>query len=198
MAALSSLSVGLKLEYLDLKKLCDDLQFPPFAHFFVGFSSRSKRNSSRVILLRAMFAPQWFRLRPLEDADEDDRARLEIPDEMLEMTEAHDLRRKADFVDGVDFADREGDFSRGELSGVAVDSALALALTVVADGGVDPAESVVCLVVAVVVGVVVVVITVMSPPYIVGYWPRSTMADRAPRPNVSSDNMANAGRPSCR
>jgi len=72
-----------------------------------------------------MLAPWSLRLRPLEEAEDDDRARLEIPDEMLESTEAHDLRLNADLIDDEDLADRLGDFSRGELSGVLADPALA-------------------------------------------------------------------------
>ena len=61
----------------------------------------------------------------MEEAEDDDRARLEMPDEMLESTEAHDLRLNADLIDDDDFADLLGDFSRGELSGVLADTALA-------------------------------------------------------------------------
>jgi hypothetical protein len=50
-------------------------------------------------LLRAVLAPETFTFTPLEDAEDEDRARLEIPDEILESTEAQD-RRLADFVDG--------------------------------------------------------------------------------------------------
>jgi hypothetical protein len=69
------------------------------------------KNSSRVILLSAVLAPDAFTLAPFEDAEEEERARLEIPDEILERTEAHDLRL-ADFVDGVVEDAREGDLSR--------------------------------------------------------------------------------------
>jgi len=72
-----------------------------------------------------MLAPESLCGRPLDDAEDDDRARLEMPDEMLDSTEAHDLRLNADLVDGVDFVDLHGDLSLGELSGVVVDPALA-------------------------------------------------------------------------
>jgi hypothetical protein len=72
----------------------------------------------------------------LDEADEDERARLEMPDEMLEMTDAQDLRLNADLIDDDDFADLLGDFSRGELSGVLADPALA------AGGVLDAEESV--------------------------------------------------------
>jgi hypothetical protein len=68
----------------------------------------------------------------LEDAEEEERAKLEMPDEILERTEAHDLRL-ADFVDGVVEDAREGDLSRrryvseGELALIA--------------SGVDPSDS---------------------------------------------------------
>jgi hypothetical protein len=62
-------------------------------------------------LLRAVLAPDAFTLTPLEEADEDERARLDIPDEMLERTEAHDLRL-ADFVELVVDDARDGDLSR--------------------------------------------------------------------------------------
>jgi hypothetical protein len=61
----------------------------------------------------------------LEEAEDDERARLEIPDDMLDSTEAHDLRLNADLIDDDDLADLLGDFSRGELSGVLADPALA-------------------------------------------------------------------------
>lgn len=48
-----------------------------------------------------------------------------MPDEMLDSTEAHDLRLNADLMDDDDFTDRLGDFSLGELSGVLADPALA-------------------------------------------------------------------------
>ena len=63
-------------------------------------------------------------MRPFDEAEDEDRARLEIPDEMLDSTEAHDRRLKADLIDEEDFADLLGDFSRGELSGVVVEPAL--------------------------------------------------------------------------
>jgi hypothetical protein len=63
-------------------------------------------------LLRAVLAPDAFTLTFLDDAEDEDRARLEMPDEMLERTEAHD-RRLADFVEGVVEDAREGDLSRG-------------------------------------------------------------------------------------
>jgi hypothetical protein len=69
----------------------------------------------------------------LDDADDEVRARLEIPDEMLDSTEAHDLRL-ADFVDGEVEDAREGDLSLRYASGVAVASVLL-------PGGVDPGES---------------------------------------------------------
>jgi hypothetical protein len=72
-----------------------------------------------------MLAPESFRLRPFDDADDDDRARLEMPDEMLDSTEAHDLRLNADLMEGDDLDDLHGDLSLGELSGVVVDPALA-------------------------------------------------------------------------
>lgn len=48
-----------------------------------------------------------------------------MPDEMLDSTEAHDLRLNADLMEDDDFTDLLGDFSRGELSGVLADPALA-------------------------------------------------------------------------
>ncbi len=109
-AALRSSVVGLVVEYLDLNR-------PPMAAWVVfpfpplrGFSWSIERNSSRVILLRAVLAPEVFPGGPLEDAEDEDRARLEMPDEMLERTEAHD-RRLADFVDPAVEEAREGDFS---------------------------------------------------------------------------------------
>jgi hypothetical protein len=66
-------------------------------------------------LLRAVFAPEEFRLTPLEEAEDEERARLEMPDEMLESTEAHDLRL-ADLVDGEVEEARDGDLSRGKVS----------------------------------------------------------------------------------
>ena len=71
----------------------------------------------------------------MDEAEEDERARLEMPDEMLEMTDAQDLRLNADLIDDDDFADLLGDFSRGELSGVLADPALA------AGGVLDAEES---------------------------------------------------------
>jgi hypothetical protein len=76
-----------------------------------GFSWSIVRNSSRVILLRAVLAPEAFTFTPLDEAEDDDRAKLEMPDEMLERTEAHDLRF-ADFVEGVIEDARDGDLSR--------------------------------------------------------------------------------------
>jgi len=73
------------------------------------------KNSSRVILLRAVLPPEGLTLTCLEDADEEDRAKLEMPDEMLERTDAHDLRL-ADFVEGVVEDARDGDLSRGYIS----------------------------------------------------------------------------------
>ena len=61
----------------------------------------------------------------MDDADDEERARLEIPDEILDSTEAQDLRLKADLMEGDDLDDLHGDLSRGELSGVVVDPALA-------------------------------------------------------------------------
>lgn len=56
-----------------------------------------------------------------------------MPDEMLDSTEAHDLRLNADLMDDDDFTDLLGDFSRGELSGV-------LAVPALAAGGVLEAD----------------------------------------------------------
>lgn len=113
---------------------------------FFGFSSSRAKKSSRLSLLSAIFAPQSFRLRPLDDADDEDRARLEIPDEMLERTEAHDRRLNADLMDGefepddlIDLAGDGGDggdLSSSELAGEALDPALA------AGGVLDSDESV--------------------------------------------------------
>jgi hypothetical protein len=61
-------------------------------------------------LLRAVLAPEALTLAPLEEAEDEERARLEIPDEMLERTEAHE-RRLADFVDPAVEEAREGDTS---------------------------------------------------------------------------------------
>ena len=98
------------VEYLDLNK-------PPMAGVafplvgFRGFSWSMVKNSSRVILLSAVLAPDEFTFAAFEDAEEEERAKLEIPDEILERTEAHDLRL-ADFVEGVVEDAREGDLSR--------------------------------------------------------------------------------------
>jgi len=102
--------VGLTVEYLDLNRPpMTGVLFPLFG--LRGFSWSMVKNSSRVILLSAVLAPDAFTLAPLEDAEEEDRARLEIPDEILDRTEAHDLRL-ADLVEGVVEDAREGDLSR--------------------------------------------------------------------------------------
>lgn len=81
-------------------------------------------------MLSAVLPPDGLKLTFLEEAEEDDRARLEIPDEMLERTEAQDLRL-ADFVEGVSEDAREGDLSRWYASQEPVLTAC----------GVDPADS---------------------------------------------------------
>jgi len=110
-AELSSSVVGLFVEYFGRNS--------PAVGLLLGFALRGlsasrARNSSRVSLLMAVFAPEALTRTPLDDADEEDRARLLIPDEMLESTEAHDLLL-ADLLvltDGdIDDA-RDGDLSR--------------------------------------------------------------------------------------
>jgi hypothetical protein len=94
------------------------------------------RNSSRVILLSAVLAPDAFTLTPLEEADEEVRAKLLMPAERVVITEAHDLRLN-DFVDDVVEGARDGDLSRWDVSGgvaVVVEPALMA-------GGVDPGDS---------------------------------------------------------
>jgi len=59
-----------------------------------------------------VLTPEGLTTICFDDADEDDRARLEMPDEMLDSTDAHDLLF-ADFVDDGAEDARDGDLSRG-------------------------------------------------------------------------------------
>ena len=147
-APFSSSVVGLTSEYgfrrnkvvgfFSVGTLLPLLCFPPLPPLPVagrpsGFSSSNDRKSSRLSLLKAMVAPVSLEFIPREDVVEEERARLEMPDEMLDNTDAHDLRLASDFVDG-DFEDTDGDRSRIYVSGVAVDSAPAV-------GGVERSDS---------------------------------------------------------
>jgi hypothetical protein len=62
-------------------------------------------------LLRAVLAPDAFTLTPLEEADEEVRAKLLMPAESVVITEAHDLRLN-DLEDDVVEGARDGDLSR--------------------------------------------------------------------------------------
>ena len=121
-ALFNSSVLGLTEEYFFLNKgFCSALAtFALVADANGLFSSSRERKSSRLNLLSATVGPFSLWPTPLEDADDEERARLEIPDDMLDSTDAHDLLLNADLRDSdadlseldMDFSDLTGDLSR--------------------------------------------------------------------------------------